>query len=184
MPISPAHIARIHAPGSYCSGTLIGPRTVLTCAHFFRPYAGLEAITCAVAGTRLRLADLRVYAGTDIAVATLTAPVEMDSYPALGPTPAPLSPTVTFGFGGHAPYPAGRAGRFIAPLPWAVSRSFATVVRPAGIVASGAVKGDSGGPVLHNGAIFAVQSLILDPWDQNLGLATVSLTAGLDIRAR
>lgn len=44
-----------------------------------------------------------------------------------------------------------------------------------------AVKGDSGGPVIADGKVFAVQSLILDPFGVNLGVATVSL---IDDRVR
>lgn len=182
VPVSPAHIARIRFAGSYCTGTLISPDTVLTCAHIFR---GREfqpgGALCEVAGTRRTVAAPRMLPGTDVALVTLSHPVHLDHYPRLGPPPPPLSRVAAFGLGGVR-HPRVRLGRFITPLPVAISRSLATVVRPAGIVVSTpqAIKGDSGGPLLHDAHIFAIQSLILDPLGVNLGIATVSLVGGLD----
>lgn len=174
---SPAHLVRITAPGGYCSGTLIGPETVLTCAHFLAT-ADAATVRCAVAGTARRARAVELYPDTDIAVVYLDSPVDTaQPFPRFGPPPKPFTSTVTFGFGGRARQPAARVGRFITALPCAVSRSGTTVVRPAGFVfnAPPAIKGDSGGPVIADGRIVAVQSLILDPLGRNLGLATVSL---------
>lgn len=178
MSVSPAHVARISGPGGYCSGTLIGPDAVLTCGHFFTPASPYTATTCAVAGTRRRIAHLKRFPGTDIALARLTKPVDgVDEYPDFGPAPLPLVRTVTLGFGGGATTPQTRVGRLVTGLPLAISRGLTTVVRPAALIINTprAIKGDSGGPVLFDGRIFGVQSLILDPFGRNLGVATVSV---------
>ncbi|MEH0146099.1 serine protease [Corynebacterium sp. Q4381] len=177
MHFSPAHLVRITAPGGYCSGTLIGPETVLTCGHFLAS-ADAAAVRCAVSGVTRRARAVEFYSHTDIAVVHLDSPVETaQPFPRFGTPPKPFTPTVTFGFGGRARQPAARVGRFITTLPFAVSRSGTTVVRPAGLIANAprAIKGDSGGPVIADGRVVAVQSLILDPFGRNLGLATVSL---------
>lgn len=174
---SPAHLVRITAPGGYCSGTLIGPDTVLTCAHFLAT-VDVSAVRCAVAGTARRARAVELYPHTDIAIVHLNSPVDAAApFARFGPPPKPFTPTVTFGFGGRARQPAARVGRFLTSLPFAVSRSGTTVVRPAGLIVNTprAIKGDSGGPVLAGGRVVAVQSLILDPLGHNLGLATVSL---------
>lgn len=191
MPDSPAAapslldtVARLSAPGGYCSGTLIDPETVLTCSHFFR---GRDTAHCRVAGQHRRVAQVRRIPGTDLALVTLDRPItDVDSFPELGPPPAPLTEVVTFGYGGGARTPAGRVGRFLTQMPLAVSRGMRTVVKPAGLIYNTvpAVRGDSGGPVFADGRIVAVQSLILDPQGVNLRLATVALVGPASSRWR
>lgn len=181
MHFSPAHLVRVTAPGGYCSGTLVGPETVLTCAHFLAS-ADVTSVRCAVGGTARRARAVEIFAHTDLAVVHLTSPVDAaQPFPRFGPPPKPLAPTITFGFGGRARQPAARVGRFVTALPFAVSRSGTTFVRPAGVIINTppAIKGDSGGPVVASGRIVAVQSLILDPLGRNLGIATVSLVDAL-----
>ena len=176
MSVSPAHLVRLHSASSYCTGTLVAPDVVLTCGHFFIPLlAKLRSVTCLISSERRRIEELYLFPGTDIALLTLRQPVEVAAFPTIGRAPAPLTQTVTFGFGGGARTPNVRAGRYLTPLPIAVSRAGYTRVRPAGLVLSGAIKGDSGGPIVANGSIFAVQSLILDPFGINLRLATAAL---------
>lgn len=167
-------IARLTAPGGYCSGVLVGPDLVLTCGHFLRG-RDEDAVLVTVGGKRLRPSSVTHVPTTDIALAALPAAVDVEPLP-LGPAPRPFDRTVTFGFGGRASGPAARPGLVLATLPLAVSRGMATVVRPAGLIYTSppAVYGDSGGPVLHRGAVVGVQSLILDPLGRNLRLATVS----------
>lgn len=122
--------------------------------------------------------------GRDIAFATLAAPFDQPhGYPQLATPPALFTPTVTFGFGGHSTQPAARVGRYLGALCLAFSRSFATVVRPTGFIFNipAAIKGDSGGPVVAHGQIIGIQSLILDPFGLNLGIATVSLLGPGDV---
>lgn len=171
--------------GGYCSGVLVAPATVLTCAHFLAPRAtNLGRVRCSFGaqGASARAAPRAVAAayfapGTDLALAYLDRPVEIEAggFFGFGPAPRALDPTVTLGYGAKASVPQPRPGRFVAALPLAVSHELRTVVRPAGLVAAGAVKGDSGGPVLCGGKIVGVQSLILNPGGRNLHLATVSL---------
>ena len=178
MSVSPAHLVRLHSASSYCTGTLVAPDVVLTCGHFFIPLlAKLRSVMCSVGEERRRIDELYLFPGTDIALVTLTKPVVLGDFPTIGPPPSLLSQTVTFGFGGGARTPNARAGRYLTPLPLAVSRAGYTRVRPAGLVLSGAIKGDSGGPIVAKGRIFAVQSLILAPYGRNLRLATVALVS-------
>lgn len=175
--VRPHLIARLSYPGSYCSGVLVTPRTVLTCAHFFRGVDRL--VTIDVAGTRRRAKDVETVPGTDVALVEV-APVKIPddiAFPVLGQAPERFSHTATFGYGGRLSHPAARDGRYVSSLPFAVSRNLRTLVKPAGIVfnATPAVRGDSGGPVLAGGKVFAVQSLILEPFGINLGLATLAL---------
>ncbi|WP_165165204.1 S1 family peptidase [Corynebacterium qintianiae] len=176
----PTLLARLSHPGGYCSGVLLNPTTVLTCAHFFR---GVDVlVNIHVAGTRRRAKHVEVVAGTDVAlvdIARVTLP-EDTVFPTVGEAPARFGQTVTFGYGGKLRHAAARDGRYLNALPFAVSRNFKTLVQPAGVIFNNtpAVKGDSGGPVLAGGKIFAVQSLILDPFGVNLRLATVSLIDG------
>ncbi|OFO36640.1 hypothetical protein HMPREF3048_01550 [Corynebacterium sp. HMSC075D04] len=169
-------IARISKPGrSYCSGALITPDTVLTCAHFFR---GVDEskVRVRIDDTTYRLRSAAPIPGTDIALARLT---ERSSAPLLeiGAPPKIGASTLTVGFGGRAKTPQGKPGLYLGKLPFSASRSFATRIRPAGLVYASppAIKGDSGGPVFAHGKVFAVQSLIMDPMNRNLRIATVSL---------
>ncbi|SDL71295.1 Trypsin-like peptidase domain-containing protein [Corynebacterium mycetoides] len=173
----PDFIARLSHPSGYCSGVLVNPTTVLTCAHFFRDVDRLVNVD--VAGTRRRVKDVEVVSGTDIAIADVARVriPEGADFPTLGRAPQRFSATATFGYGGKLRHPAARDGYFLTALPFAFSRNLRTRVQPAGAIfnVTPAVKGDSGGPVMAHGEVFAVQSLILDPFGVNLGLATVSL---------
>lgn len=179
MPVSPAHIARLAAGGGYCSGTLISPDEVLTCAHFFATRVShVSQVRVSVAGAERRGGQVRFAPGTDIALVRLDSPVDAPfAFPSFTTRVRPLAPTVTFGFGGRAAHPHARAGRYLGSLPLAASRGLHTVVRPAGFTfnPTPVIKGDSGGPVLIDAKIAAVQSLILDPFRTNLRVATVSL---------
>ena len=169
-------IARISIPGrGYCSGALITPDTVLTCAHFFRR-ADVRKVRVRIDDTTFAPVSAAPLPGTDVALVRLPERVDAEPLP-VGPAPRTGRPTLTVGFGGRAASPEGRPGRYLGRLPFSASRSFATRVRPAGLIYNNppAVKGDSGGPVFAGGEIFAVQSLILDPLGRNLRVATVSL---------
>lgn len=173
------HTVRIARGTAYCSGTLITrdltPRTryrsqyVLTCAHFFPD----GAAGARVHGFHFRrdIAAVHRLPGTDLAV------VEMDRkgpplpIPQVSPYRLPVGArTLTRGTKGDRP------GRALLPLPLSFSRS-GTIVRPAQLVFSPAVKGDSGGAVLYRDVVYATQSLIFDPFGHNLHLATVSPVA-------
>ena len=168
-------VARLAAPGGYCSGVLIAPDIVLTCAHFLarRGWAGVRV---RINGSAYDPAHVHVMRGTDIALVRLSKPADAPVLP-LGPMPRPLARTLTLGFGGKAQHVQTRPGVYLGTLPSAWSRNRQTSVSPAGLVVANppAVKGDSGGPVMADGKVVGVQSLILDPLGVNLRLATVAL---------
>lgn len=168
-------IVRLSAPGGYCSGALVAPDLVLTCAHFFRG-TPTYSVRLLIDGSVHHAAAVTPVSGTDVAVVRLNYPVDVPPLP-IGRRPAVGAPTVTLGYGGHANAPAARPGRYLGTIPVALSRGMATVVRPAGLMFCNppAVHGDSGGPVLVRGRVVGVQSLILDPFGRNLRVATVSL---------
>lgn len=169
-------VARLSVPdGSYCSGALIAPDIVVTCAHFFARHAGAR-LGVRIDGSAIAPTSFRLSHGTDIALVRLLHPVDTPVLP-LGFEPRPLSRTLTLGFGGKAQAVQSRPGVYLGSLPISWSRSGATKVRPAGLVYANppAIKGDSGGPVLARGKVIGVQSLILDPRGANLRVATVAL---------
>ena len=176
LPALNRSVARLSAPGGgYCSGALIAPDIVLSCAHFFRerPHTGAQV---RIDGSVFPVDSLHTMPGTDVALVRL--PERVDATPfVLGPSPRPLSRTLTLGFGGQARSVQARPGVYLGTLPVSWSRKRVTRVRPAGLVYANppAVKGDSGGPVLVGGKVIGVQSLILDPRGTNLRIATVSL---------
>lgn len=175
LPALNRSVARLSAPGGYCSGALIAPDILLTCAHFFRDRPHREA-QMRIDGSVFPVDNLHTMPGTDVALVRL--PERIDATPfVLGPSPRPLSRTLTLGFGGQARSVQARPGVYLGTLPVSWSRKRVTRVRPAGLVYANppAVKGDSGGPVLVGGKVIGVQSLILDPGDTNLRIATVSL---------
>lgn len=172
------HPVRLTRRGSFCTGTLIAAdltpreqhrtRFVLTCAHFFR-----ESDEAHVRGrgfTRRVVAVHRV-PGTDIAVAEMDRPAPPTTVPRVARTPLPLGARVLTDAASGL-----REGRALLPLPFALSR-VSTLVRPAHLLRSGAIKGDSGAAVLHEGAVYATQALVFDPGGRNLGLATVAPVA-------
>ncbi|WP_018295496.1 trypsin-like serine peptidase [Corynebacterium lubricantis] len=180
-------LVRITNGNRYCTGTLITPNTVLTCAHFFREEPHNTYVW--VAGRRLVYKDIQFFAGTDVALLTLPTSISLDddAYPELGSAPSPGAPTATVGLGGTHRRDGSyriRAGRYLFPVPFSTSRDRKTKVRRGGMIfnINSAVKGDSGGPVFVNGKIVGVQSMITDPFNLNLHLATIALVGHLNLR--
>lgn len=179
---------RLKSGRSYCSGVLISPdlgaavdaRTdlVLTCAHFLRERRGPISVDGAWFPAKV-LGAVRI-PRTDIAVLRLDTPSPPKDLLRLATSPAPfLAPTVTEGFGGGLRRPARRPGLVVGRSPIALGRNLRTFVTSAAILYNNpkAIKGDSGGPVIVNGEIVAVQSLVLDPLGVNTGIATVAQVA-------
>ncbi|MCS5479470.1 serine protease [Corynebacterium sp. YIM 101645] len=182
--MSSAITVRLSAGRSYCSGVLISPdlqaaaatRTdlVLSCAHFLRGRTGPIKV-----GRAHVLGAVRI-PRTDLAVLRLDTPAPPADLLRLSTSRAPwLAPTRTEGFGGGSRRVQQRHGRVIAHLPFALGRNLRTLVTSATILhnRSKAIKGDSGGPVIVDEEIVAVQALISDPFGYNLGIATVAQVA-------
>lgn len=186
-------VVRLGGPNSYCSGVLVAPdlapavaartRLVLTCAHFW--HDAQPPFRVQGGGFTAQVTAARAIDGTDLALALLDAPAPPRPLPGLSRAMPPLGARVTtHGFGGRARVSTPREGVVVSPLPWSVSKDFRTVVRHGFAVRNvpRAIKGDSGGPVMWDGAVAAVQSLIVDPFGRNLGIATVA-AVGLHIPA-
>ncbi len=186
--MSSAITVRLSSGRAYCSGVLIHPdlqgatdaRTeyMLSCAHFLRERTGPIRVGGAFFHARVRGA-VRL-PRTDIAVLRLDRPSPPKDLLRLSTRPAPwLLPTVTQGFGKSWHKLQHRTGRVLLRTPLALGRNLHTLVTSAAILYNKprAVKGDSGGPVIIDNQIVAVQSMITDPFGWNTGLATVAQVA-------
>lgn len=172
----PDALVRLSCRGAYCSGTLLAPDIVLTCAHFFREYP--DGVTVRGRGKIRTIKTVDIVPGTDIAVVRIRPFHHLGDvpFPQLGGAPSPGQSTATFGFGGRAARLQVRDGCWITLVPLALSRT-GSLVRSAGFVfnRTPALKGDSGGPVLVGGRIAGIQSLIVDPLGCNSHVAVVNL---------
>lgn len=156
---------------------------VLTAAHFLRGSGGSSPIR--VRGGRLSgtaREHVSIF-GTDIGVLRLETPAPTRQLPMLSPTPIRFGQrTVTYGFGGrsNALVPKELPGRVLARVPFALSRNPFTRVRHGVMVFNHpepAIRGDSGGPVLSDGLVYGLQSMITDPLGFNTRVATVAALA-------
>lgn len=170
------------APDLNASAELVSTPLILTCAHYFRT-APLNSFNIRGRGIRGKLDAVRVINGTDIAIARLRRPAPPRKLLGVGAQFFyPGLKTTTYGFGGNSAEVNAKPGTVLFPTPLSISRGGCTRVRPAAVQLNSpkAIKGDSGGAVLVSGykdgrtRINAVQSLILDPFGINIGLATVA----------
>lgn len=179
---------KIGGRGGYCSGVLISPdlryspatrtRFALTCAHYF--HTDRTGVGVSGSAFHTTLADVRRVPWTDLAVVRLAKESPVQDLPAVSDTRSPLfRRSVTHGYGGHQRKSRGKPGRVLLPVPLALSRELRTFVRSGAVLYNNppAIHGDSGGPVLVDGRLVALQSLILDPFGKNLRIATVSQLA-------
>ncbi|MFC2586286.1 MAG: serine protease, partial [Corynebacterium matruchotii] len=86
------------------------------------------------------------------------------------------TPTISYGMGGGKPQQ--RPGTIWFKFPQVIGKNYHTRVRHALVIRqpnNPAIPGDSGGPVMVNNQLVGLQSLILDPYGKNLGVATISL---------
>lgn len=186
--VSTSFTLRIAAGRTYCSGVLISPdldaalktRTefALTCAHFFREKEGpLKVGGANFHATVLGAVTIPL---TDLAVVRLDRLSPPKDLPRVSTSRAPfLARTLTRGFGGSYLSPQQRHGRVVGYTPFGFSRNLATVVRSGALIYNNppAVRGDSGGPVIVDGEVVGVQSLITDPFGKNLRIATIQQVA-------
>ncbi|MGP6173219.1 trypsin-like peptidase domain-containing protein [Corynebacterium sp. A21] len=186
MNSSPA--IRIGGKAGYCSGVLIAPdlqhatqartRIALTCAHYFHADRTKAPVQGQAFHTHLE--EVRTIPWTDIAVVRLAKECPMQELPAVSTRRAGwLTSTRTSGFGGSPGSHQVRPGRVIAKVPISLSRDLRTFVRAGAMLynSPAAIRGDSGGPVISEEKVVGLQSLILDPFGHNLGIATVSQVA-------
>ncbi len=175
--------------GSTCSGVLIADDLapaaaratdlVLTCGHFFRD-RGLEPAIRAASGPLFTstVADWASIGGSDLAVVRLADAAPPKELPGLAHRrPRPLSACATHGFGGGKRVAVAKPGRVVGWLPFSVSRDLRTIVAHPALTWNSprVIHGDSGAPVFVDGEVAAIQSLVLDPFGVNLGVATVGM---------
>ncbi|WP_080796859.1 trypsin-like serine protease [Corynebacterium pacaense] len=182
-----SHTVRLNSAGRYATGVLttgsMDPVTdragfIITAAHFLHgPAAVIRVRNQTYSGTANR--HLAIF-GTDIAVLRLNGHAPTMKLPGMATDTLRIGhSTLTTGFGGQ---PRGLApkelhGRVITAIPGNVSRNRITRVRHGALVLNApdrAIRGDSGGPVLKDGIVYAIQSMITDPLGFNTGLATVA----------
>ena len=190
------HTVRIKSAGRYASGLLITKKHVtdtfvpsvtsiaeratfiLTADHFLRScskviYVRGENFT-ATATT-----SLSVF-GTDLGLIKLDGKAPTIPLPLFADKPLRVGmKTTTFGFGGLPSATVAKEihGRVISAIPHGVSRNRITRVHHGALIFNSpekAVKGDSGGPVLVNGRVAGIQSMISDPGGFNTGVATAA----------
>lgn len=153
---------------------------ILTAAHFLRGPAGdgtVEVHSSNFTGTAQGYVAIF---GTDIAVLKLDGLAPTTQLP--GISPWQLSPgqhTITHGFGGRstARVPKQLHGKVLFKVPFAVSRNPFTRLRHGAMILNTpepAIRGDSGGPVLADGLVYGLQSMITDPFGINTCVATVA----------
>ena len=195
------HTVRIRSAGHYASGLLISEEHlnlaldsqsempaektitarathILTVDHFLRECGSVINIKgrnfSATAST-----SLSVF-GTDLGLIKINGRAPTNALPCLA-TAWIFSgqKTTTYGFGGQPGARSAQAkpGRVIAPIPLSISRNRITRVTHGALIYNAplkAIKGDSGGPVLIDGLVVGVQSMITDPGGFNTGIATIA----------
>ena len=177
-------LVRVHTPTGYCSGVLIDPYFILTARHFLRHRTAGDMFVFGDHWNR-KVSGWIDLATTDISVLRLARPI-MEADPTITPTPLPTArslpaltlgtPTISYGMGGGKPQQ--RPGTIWFKFPQVIGKNYHTRVRHALVIRqpnNPAIPGDSGGPVMVNNQLVGLQSLILDPYGKNLGVATISL---------
>ena len=174
-------LVRVHTPTGYCSGVLIDPYFILTARHFLRHRTAGDMFVFGDHWNR-KVSGWIDLATTDISVLRLARPIMEADHPAITPTAASLppltrgTPTISYGMGGGKPQQ--RPGTIWFKFPQVIGKNYHTRVRHALVIRqpnNPAIPGDSGGPVMVNNQLVGLQSLILDPYGKNLGVATISL---------
>ena len=176
-------LVRVHTPTGYCSGVLIDPYFILTARHFLRHRTAGDMFVFGDHWNR-KVSGWIDLATTDISVLRLARPIMEADHPTITPLPTAASlppltrgtPTISYGMGGGKPQQ--RPGTIWFKFPQVIGKNYHTRVRHALVIRqpnNPAIPGDSGGPVMVNNQLVGLQSLILDPYGKNLGVATISL---------
>ena len=171
------------SPHVDCRGVIVGESdgssVIVTCKHVFR-LTKWENVTVHRGKTRFPIRDAQEIPTTDIAVVRVEGyfPTPAGYYPPVATTAPTVGLTaVTFG---ASTVPGTVIGRVWASR----SKETLTVVRGGLVIAthppSRIVHGDSGAPVVANGAIIGVQSQLIQFAGIETSFAVVStLTAGM-----
>ncbi|ALC05850.1 hypothetical protein CDES_07185 [Corynebacterium deserti GIMN1.010] len=191
------HTVRIKSAGHYASGLLltrqhldeadatlagsISERAsyILTADHFLRSCGTIIYIR-GQSFNATATTSLSVF-GTDLGLIKIDGKAPTMALPRLATTPIRIgTKTTTYGFGGqpNATVPKEIHGRVISTVPMGMSKNRVTRVTHGALVYNSpgkAVKGDSGGPVLIDGLVTGIQSMITDPGGWNTGVATIAL---------
>lgn len=157
-------LVRVHTPTGYCSGVLIDPYFILTARHFLRHRTAGDMFVFGDHWNR-KVSGWIDLATTDISVLRLARHIMEADHP-----------TISYGMGGGKPQQ--RPGTIWFKFPQVIGKNYHTRVRHALVIRqpnNPAIPGDSGGPVMVNNQLVGLQSLILDPYGKNLGVATISL---------
>ncbi|BAU95841.1 hypothetical protein N24_1579 [Corynebacterium suranareeae] len=151
---------------------------ILTADHFLRSCSKVIYIR-GQNFTATATTSLSVF-GTDLGLIKLDGKAPTMPLPLITDKPLHVgSKTITYGFGGQpsATTPKEIHGRVISTIPYGVSRNRITRVHHGVLIYNSpekAVKGDSGGPVLVDGRVAGIQSMISDPGGFNTGVATAA----------
>ncbi|MEJ5996710.1 trypsin-like peptidase domain-containing protein [Corynebacterium sp. H130] len=156
---------------------------VITAAHFAKDIQQARVANATFDG----VADsFECIPGTDIAVGRLRTPAPAcQLLPIAGSTVKPGQKLVSLGFSDqYRVAPSGLVPRYVSSLvvtglPWIVTYDFKTRARhgalllPTGLQWSR--RGDSGGPVLRDGQLAGIQSMVSVPMGLPLGFAAINL---------
>ncbi|MGS2665825.1 trypsin-like serine protease [Corynebacterium glucuronolyticum] len=163
-----------------CVGSVIGHNrtgaVVLTVAHFFDTVSAADTrLKLEATGTYRRAMSVDKLAGTDLALVTTNAKFSADPHPYYPPlSPARLRPLTRVLTVAREPIP----GTVITPVVVGLGTHMRIRVRTGALVAPDPGRkvhlGDSGSPVLADGRIVGVQSLVFNPCRVNTGLSTIA----------
>lgn len=180
----PYGLVKLSSGTGFCSGVRVAPTIVLSAKHFLRHTLPREIRISAPFDNVDSFCTISGWIGiphTDIAVVAAPLP---DDHSFTNVATVPISSTslrladrtISVGLGGAS---AIKPGWVIATLPFACGKNIHTRVRHAAVLAQRdpAVRGDSGGPILIDGKVYALQSMILEPFGHNIGCATVAQIA-------
>lgn len=163
-----------------CVGSVIGHNqtgaVVLTVAHFFDHVLPEDTrLSLDATGTHRRAMRVETIPGTDLALVVTNARFSAELRPYYPPlSAAPLRPFTRVLTVARNPIP----GTVVTPVCVGLGTRMRIRVRRGALVAPDLGRkvhlGDSGSPVLAEGHIVGVQSLVFNPFGVNTGLSTIA----------